>query len=430
MLSLNYLNYILIAAFVVAICESQQLELAEVAVERLDCRENTCQGLDFPNISEVAFIQDKVKENLANYESLIVHSSRLANLPRNIFHNLPQLVELDILECELQQLERKCFEGAGNLLRLNLGGNSINQLDTNVFELTTQLEELNLSDNQLEELPTRILLPLKNLKKINFSNNQLKTISPSIFLQLTSLKSVNLDSNQLKALPGDLFRDQRKHLSEFSARNNHLDRFPSNIFASVNRLLLSGNFQLKRLQLAANIDHIQVTNSGLESVKLNGHVINVQLEDNLNLSELKISQPQDLEQLYLANTNLTRLDFLSKASKLVDLDVTGIENLSELPEIVSAKGLERLSFTYDNVTSENMEMLPELTNLNILEISHEKGKEVFIKDLEDDFFVDHAEVNCGQLADLLEFIDLPKDTTILEDRVVGDPRGPLRCGAA
>ncbi|XP_017118700.1 leucine-rich repeat-containing protein 15 [Drosophila elegans] len=428
MLKLNYLNYILIALIGLAICESQKPE--EVEVESLDCLENTCMGLDFPIVSKIAYFSEKVTNNLRDYESLILHSSHLANLPRKVFLNLPQLVEFDVLECHLQQIERACFEGADYLKRLNLGGNNIGVLESNTFELATQLEELNLSDNQLEELPVNIFLSLKKLKKINLSNNQLKTISLNTFSKLGSLKSINLDSNKLVELPGELFRDQRKHLTEFSARSNRLEEIPSNIFSKIEGLFLSFNPQLKSLHLTANIDLLQATNCGLESVKLDGRVIGVRLEDNLNLKELKISQPQDLEQLYLANTNLTRLEFLPKASKLVDLDLTGIENLWDLPKISSAKGLERLSFTYDNITSDHMDMLPQLKDLNYLEISHDKGREIFIKDLDEDFFVDEAELDCGQLADLLEFVELPKDTTILEDRLVGDPRRPLRCGAA
>uniref|UniRef100_A0A6P4FBX9 Leucine-rich repeat-containing protein 15 n=1 Tax=Drosophila rhopaloa TaxID=1041015 RepID=A0A6P4FBX9_DRORH len=429
MLMLNYVNYILIALIGLAICEAQE-KLKEVAVQSLDCRENTCMNLNFPSALEIAYFSKKVTTNLRGYESLILHSSHLANLPRKVFVNLPQLVEFDVLECELQQIEKECFNGAENLRRLNLGGNKLSVLNSDTFELATQLEELNLSDNQLEELPVKIFLPLKKLQKINLSNNQLKSISQFTFSQLGSLKSINLDSNDLKELPSELFRDQQKHLSELSARSNQLEGIPSNIFSEIEHLFLSFNAQLKNLHLTSNIDQLEATNCGLESVKLDGRVIGVQLEDNLSLKELKIYQPQVLKQLYLANTNLSRLDFLSKASELVDLDLTGIENLSDLPTISSAKGLERLSFTYDNMTSDHMDMLPQLKDLNYLEISHEKGREIYIKDLDEDFFVDEAELDCGQLADLLEFVELPKDTTILEDRLVGDPRLPLRCGAA
>ncbi|KAH8288897.1 hypothetical protein KR054_011635 [Drosophila jambulina] len=429
MLSLSYPNYILLTLLIcVANTESQPLK--EVAVGSLDCRENTCMGLDYPNRTEVAYFTEEATANLISYESLILHSSQLANMPRSVFRQLPELVELYVLECAVQGIERECFEGARNLRKLNVGGNSLKTLARNTFELATQLEELNLSDNQLEELPPMIFLPLEKLQKINLSSNRLRTISQIIFFQMVSLTSVVLDSNQLTQLPGDLFRDQRKNLSEFSAQRNLLERVPSNIFLSVGHLKLSFNPQLRRIQFRAKIYDLSATNCGLESVKLEGPVVRVQLEDNLSLNELIISQPQDLEQLYLANANLSRLDFLSKATNLVDLDVTGIENLSDLPQISSAAGLERLSFTYDNTSSDPMDMLPQLKDLNYLEITHDKVREVYIKDLDDDFFVDDAQIHCDQLADLLEYVQLPKDTTILEDRIVGGHQKPLRCGVA
>lgn len=429
MLSLNYPDYILLTLIIgVAIAESQSLK--EVVVESLDCRENTCMQLNYPNRTEVALFTEKSTTNLKSYESLILHSSQLSNLPRNIFHQLPQLMELHVLECEVQGIERECFESAQNLRKLNIGGNSLKMLASKTFELAPHLEELNLSDNQLDELPPTIFLPLKKLQKINLSSNRLKTIPQPIFFQLLFLNSVVLDSNQLTQLPGELFRDQRRKLSEFSARSNLLERVPSNMFSSIEHLQLSFNPQLRRLQLSAEIYELQATNCDLESVELEGRVVRVQLEDNLSLNELKISHLPVLEQLYLANTNLSRLDFLSKASKLADLDLTGIENLSDLPHISSAVGLERLSFTYDNTSSDYMDMLPQLKDLNYLEITHDKAREVFIKDLDDDIFVGDAQIHCDQLADLLEYVDLPKDTTILEDRLVGDRREPLKCGAA
>ncbi|KAH8264341.1 hypothetical protein KR038_006857 [Drosophila bunnanda] len=429
MLLLNYPNYILLT-LIIGAAVTESLPLEEVAVGSLDCRENTCMRLDYPNRSEVAYFTEKVATKLKGYKSLILHSSQLANMPRNVFHQLPQLAELHVLECGVQGIERACFEGARNLRKLNFGGNSLKMLASNTFELAAQLEELNLSDNQLEELPPMIFLPLKKLQKINLSSNRLRAIPEVIFSQVVLLNSVVLDSNQLTQLPSDLFRDQLRNLAEFSAKSNLLERVPSNLFQSVEHLQLSFNPQLRRLRLSATIYDLHATNCGLESVKLEGPVVRVQLEDNLSLNELKISQPQILEQLYLANTNLSRLDFLSKASNLVDLDVTGIENLSDLPQISSAAGLERLSFTYDNTSSDHMDMLPQLKDLNYLEITHDKAREVYIKDLDDDFFVSDAQIHCDQLADLLEYVELPKDTTILEDRIVGDRREPLRCAAA
>ncbi|EDW51600.1 GM19412 [Drosophila sechellia] len=104
---LNCLNYILIAVIARATCESLKLE--EIAIKTLDCRENTCTNLRYPSASEVAYFPESVTKHLRKYESLVLHSSQLANLPRKIFLNLPQLVEFHVLECELQQIEKCMF---------------------------------------------------------------------------------------------------------------------------------------------------------------------------------------------------------------------------------------------------------------------------------------------------------------------------------
>ncbi|XP_022215965.2 leucine-rich repeat-containing protein 15 [Drosophila obscura] len=414
MLSLRKLKDLwTILLFVAPICESQtRIQLKEVAVERLDCQESLCVGLEYPSPSEVAFFGENIGKKLKNYKALIIHSSRLTNLPRNVFQCLPQLAEFDVLECELQHIEKECFKGSQNLKILNLGGNSIRKMEGNTFDLSTELEDLNLSDNQLEELPRGVFLHLKKLRKLNLSNNKLKIISLDVFSPLKELQSVNLDSNHLKELPRGLFKELRL----LSVRNNLLERISMNTFTTIAHLILSDNPQLKRLHLTGNINELQASNCGLTSVILDGRIISLQLENNRQLENVRLTQPQALEQLHLANANLSSLDFLSKATRLMDLDLSGIEKLKGVPDLWKSNRLERLSITYP------MDMLAELKDLDYLEIQQEKLREIYIKDVDYDFFVKEDAIKCGHLRELLSDTGVPKDVTFWEED------STLKCG--
>ncbi|XP_033232759.1 leucine-rich repeat-containing protein 15 [Drosophila pseudoobscura] len=417
MLSLRKLEAVsTILLFVASICESEmriqdadkegsRRGLKEVPVERLDCQESLCVGLEYPSALEVAFFGENTAEKLKDYKALIIHSSRLMNLPRNVFQSLPQLVEFDVLESEVQHIERECFRGSQNLKILNLGGNSIKELERNTFDLSTELEELNLSDNQLEELPRGVFLPLKKLQKLNLSNNQLKIVSLDVFTHLNALQTVNLDSNKLKELPRGLFRPLRL----LSARNNLLEQISMNTFESIEHLILSDNPHLTRLRLKGDIQELQASNCALKSVILDGRIIRLRLDNNLQLEDVKITQPQALEQLDLANTNLLSLDFLSKATGLMDLDLSGIDKLKDTPDLWKSKHLERLSITYP------MDMLPKLKDLNYLEIQQEKLREIYIKDVDYDFFVKEDGIKCDHLMELLSDKELAKDVTFWEE---------------
>ncbi|SPP88395.1 blast:Carboxypeptidase N subunit 2 [Drosophila guanche] len=419
MLSLRKLEDLLtILLFVASNCESQMLikemeavksrriQLKEVAVERLDCQESLCVGLEYPSASEVAFFGENITNQLNDYKALVIHSSRLTNLPRNVFHSLPQLAEFHVLESEVQHIERECFRGGEqNLKILNLGGNAIKKIAGNTFELSTELENLNLSDNILEELPRGVFLALKKLQQLNLSNNHLKIVSPDVFSPLKELQSVNLDRNLLNELPRGLFKD----LKLLSVRNNLLERISMHMFASMEYLIISDNPQLTQLHLKGDIKELQATNCGLTSVILDGRIISLYLENNFHLGDVRITQPQTLEQLYLTNANLSSLGFLSKATRLMDLDLPAIETLKDVPYKWKSKQLKRLSLTYPT------DIISELKDLNFLEINQEKLQEIYIKHVDYDLLVNEDKFKCEHLRELLRGVQVPKDVTFWEE---------------
>ncbi|BFF88973.1 leucine-rich repeat-containing protein 15 [Drosophila madeirensis] len=191
-----------------------------------------------------------------------------------------------------------------------------------------------------------------------------------------------------------------------------------NMFASMEYLILSDNPQLTKLHLKGDIKELQATNCGLTSVILDGRIISLHLENNFHLDDVRITQPQTLEQLHLTNTNLSSLGFLSKATRLMDLDLPAIETLKDVPDKWKSKQLKRLSLTYPT------DIISELKDLNYLEINQEKLREIYIKDVDYDLLVKEDKFKCEHLRELLSGVQVPKDVTFWEE----EEDSTLNCG--
>ncbi|XP_068152673.1 P-granule-associated novel protein 1 [Drosophila tropicalis] len=326
--------------------------LEEIPINSLQCQEYFCEGLNYPNSSQVAYFMAKATKDIKDSKTLLLHSSNLTNLPLNIFHTLVDLEELLVWECQVKRIDRKCFENAKALKKISLAGNLIDKLDKETFSLAKEgLEELDLSDNLLEDLSSQIFSSLTQLKRLQLANNRLRAISPNAF--------------------------------------------PSNM----QLLTISQNKPLKNLHLSVNLTELWAINCDLERVQLDGYVVNVQLEDNFHLDMLKVKHAQVLRQLHLANTKLRNLDFLSNATQLIELDLTGMDKLSTTPlSSIFPKQLQRLSIS----STFSSTMLPHLKNLSYLNILHNDMHEIYLRDNDYDLYVEDKAVVCEPLDEQVE----------------------------
>lgn len=374
----------------------------EVAVISFKCNGYLCEELNYPLDSEVAYFTKDITKKLNSYTTLVLRNSHLNQLPLNVFQTLDKLEHLDVQNCQVQHVAAKCFEGAVKLKILQLSGNLISKLDAASFALATELEELNLADNQLADLPAKTFAGLHKLRQVWLQGNRLQKLPAGVFGQLSQLQQLNLDYNQLSELPGGLCADQVQ-LQQFSARGNRLKQIAANAFPYVQRLTISDNPQLHRLHLTGHIRELQA--------------------DNCPLQSLQLDQPELLEQLLLSNSQLQSLDFLRNASSLLDLDLTGLDQLPALPNPWPAQQLKRLSISYANFTNWPDQMLTQLPELKVLDIWHNQQREIYIKE---DFgqlnshYIDDTNSICAQLEMFVGDTTLPKHVTIFDNEVISN----------
>ncbi|KAH8310843.1 hypothetical protein KR044_003188, partial [Drosophila immigrans] len=331
----------------------------QVSVSSLECNENLCAELNYPLESQVAYFTNEIGEKLGNYTTLVLHNSQLTHLPLNVFKTLKQLETFDVYGCEVRHVARECFRSAANLKKLQLGGNLISSLDGDTFALASQLEELELGDNELQQLPAKLFFGLRQLRKLSLQGNRLKVLPTDVFVQLQHLQHLNLDYNQLTKLPAGLCGKQHE-LQDFSARGNQLQQVATDALPTVQRLSLSDNPQLHTLHLRGNIRELQA--------------------NNCNLKSLKLDQVEQLEQLQLANSQLRSLDFLRNARSLLELDLSGLEQLPTVPDPWPAKQLERLSISRDNDGDWPEAIIMQMPQLKYLDVLRNGEREIFLID--------------------------------------------------
>lgn len=381
----------------------------QVSVTSIKCSEHLCEALNYPDVSEVAYFTTQIARELDNQTSLVLRNSNLNQLPLNVFQILNKLEHLDVQGCQVQHVAAECFESATKLKILQLAGNLISKLDAANFALATELEELNLADNRLDNLPAKAFSGLHKLRQLWLQDNRLRQLPTGIFTDLQQLQQLNLDNNQLTELPEELCAGQLQ-LQLFSARGNRLKRIAANAFPFVQRLVISDNPQLRRLHLAGHIRELQADNCPLES--------------------LQVDQAELLEQLLLSNSQLQSLEFLHNASSLLDLDLTGLEQLPAMPNPWPAQQLKRLSISYANGSNWPDQMLTQLPELKVLDVWHNQQREIYIKD---DFgqlkshYIDDTGSLCAQLEQFVGDTALPKHITIFDNEVDNHEAYSMEC---
>ncbi|XP_044272304.1 leucine-rich repeat-containing protein 70-like [Tribolium madens] len=186
---------------------------------------------------------------------------------------------LNLAYNQIHSLGMKVFEHMPNLKILNLEGNDFTMLDLHTqlaLSSIRQLQSLNLANNELTEMIAGAIETHKNLTDLNLSNNLLDFVPFSLAKVGNSLQILNLDNNPIMELTSESFLGLG-NIIELSANNlTKLKYVNANTFDSmpkVKKLSLSNNFHLRDIDREA------------------------------------FAANQTLEEFYLNNNELFRLDF-------------------------------------------------------------------------------------------------------------------------
>uniref|UniRef100_A0A8D8TJS1 Protein toll n=2 Tax=Cacopsylla melanoneura TaxID=428564 RepID=A0A8D8TJS1_9HEMI len=158
------------------------------------------------------------------------------NITRDLFSNLPSLIELDISDNNISALEPGVFQHLIGLEYLHLSNNKITTLDQDIYKNLTSLTLLAIDNNRLFNLTYDVFtnLPI-NLISLNISSNNISVLPSGVFDKLSNLKKLDISNNNISVLPNRVF-DHLGMMNEIWANGNTFKEFPDHLFSRTNEI--------------------------------------------------------------------------------------------------------------------------------------------------------------------------------------------------
>ncbi len=236
-----------------------------------------------------------------------------------------------------------------------------------------EIESLDCSNLNIQNLNG--ISQLKSLKRLNLSNNEIKDISE--LSNLTNLTSLDLQNNQINDLSSLV---NIPNLKSLYIRNNPIEDFSfiNDIARNIKEsdFILNGVFDSALEEIIkAEVGNI-ITEFNILSIKeldlLSTDVKSLKYLDEFeNLEILKADSVVNIEsvgnilglrELYITNSNVEDINFLSNLKKLKTLDLSN-NNISDITILGELTKLQ-----YINLKSNNISDISSLKNLDLKEI--------------------------------------------------------------
>ncbi|XP_077541447.1 uncharacterized protein LOC144153658 isoform X2 [Haemaphysalis longicornis] len=177
-------------------------------------------------------------------ETLSLSSSKVKELTRNVFGNLPRLKDAYLLDNNISCLQDYTFEGS------------------------TELENLVLSHNAIRDISLEAFSGLENLMILDLRKCALQRLHPKLFRHLDALTSLWLDENSIESLHPETFAPL-KNLEILSITRNHLSRLSSPCFSGLG-MLITLNLAYNKIR---NLDEPFIGLDELLNLDLEGNLI-------------------------------------------------------------------------------------------------------------------------------------------------------------
>lgn len=193
------------------------------------------------------------------------YNTELKTIPANVFRNMPNLEQLFLDGTNLAQISRDLFTGLNNLLFLHLGWNAIDSIQDGTFQNMNKLYELNLEfqsdtdalaltqgafhglENSLVYLYLEgtglnpepfwsTLKLLKELQQLVLSQTRLNKIPTYAFSENKKLNQIDLNKNGINYLNQHAFKGLENSLTALSLNDNNLTTISDCVFKNFTRL--------------------------------------------------------------------------------------------------------------------------------------------------------------------------------------------------
>lgn len=175
-------------------------------------------------------------QHLSNITSLTLHTNGIAQLPVDVFTDMPNLTLLDLKNNNVV-LPKTIFRSVSKLEVLELGSNNLTYLEPGVFHNLTHLRLLNLWGNALRNLSRAVFSDVHNLESLDINSNKMTGIPPDLFVDLIKLRKINLYANEFLSLPQNLFINNPE-LETVNLQDNRrtLKTLPPRLLANLTKL--------------------------------------------------------------------------------------------------------------------------------------------------------------------------------------------------
>ena len=307
-------------------------------------------------------------------------TSKLYDMPREIFGTFQQLKKVQANACGLEDLHKSNFNYASALLELRLRSNKIKKLPNSVFTSIQALNTLDLSFNEIDEVAKTAFSGLENLEYLMMSNNKLVSLDENVFSDLTALTSLRLDNNKLQIIEENLFANNL-NLSDVRLDANEIAVINGNPFDKLKNLKMMnmGNNRLHKIDIVnTNIERLLISYNKITSLDVNKNLKYLSAPHN-ELEEINFAGNTEMLELKLRQNSIRSLVNFSSLSKLDVLDVSfnpiGSLNISSFSRM---SDLAKLNFENTNINKDCLEFgtFAHNANLTYLDLSYNQLQQI------------------------------------------------------
>jgi Leucine-rich repeat (LRR) protein len=309
-----------------------------------------------------------------------IKTSKLYDMPHEIFGTFQQLKKVQANSCGLEDLHKSNFKYASALVELRMRSNKIKKLASSVFSSMQTLNTLDLNANEIDEVAKTAFAGLESLEYLTLSNNKLVSLDENIFQELTALLSVRLDNNKLQIIEENTFV-HNVNLSDIRLDANEIAVINGNPFDKLRNLknLNLGNNRLHKLDIVnSNIERLFLSYNKLKSLEVNKNLKYLNAQYN-ELEEINFAGNTEMLELKLRQNSIKSLVNFASLSRLEVFDISfnpiGQLNISSFSRM---NNLVRLNLESTNLTKDSLTFgtFAHNSNLSVLDISYNQLQEI------------------------------------------------------
>ncbi|XP_058791509.1 protein toll-like [Phymastichus coffea] len=168
---------------------------------------------------------------------LVLTGNELGEVPVDLLHGLPNLIQLELRGTRLKLPATGFFERARALVSLELSQNDLHELRPGAFAGLDSLELLNAWSSNISALQRDSFRGLSSLLSLDVKMNRLRALPADVFHELPNLKVINFGMNNFSELPAELFsRNRNLTVVKLMYNRVNISRLPDRLLADQRQL--------------------------------------------------------------------------------------------------------------------------------------------------------------------------------------------------